>query len=31
MDPVRLPVEPAFEENGVGTPTCQEETEGGQV
>lgn len=31
MDPMRLPVEPAFEESGVGAPSCQEEMEGSQV
>lgn len=31
MDPMRLLVEPAFEESGVGAPSCQEEMEGSQV
>lgn len=31
MDLMRLPVEPACEESGVGALTCQEEMEGGQV
>lgn len=27
MDPLRLPVEPDFEESGVGAPSYQEEME----
>lgn len=30
MDPMRLPVGPAFEESGGGAPTRWEEMEGGQ-